>query len=257
MSFPKNRRVVGRSILASICLCVLASCVVDGCSTDTTNNPTASTGVAGYTLTPFTAQWKDIASTGSYFLYNDPDTGYASLALPFDFPYEDSIVRAGTTITIGVNGAISLSPGVLDPNGAALANPKYPGLLCIFSGNLVAGKLLTDPSYADTDFYEVDGTAPNRVLTVEYHWLHFRGTGGGPGGQTGGGGLRTPMQVKLYETTGAIEFIYRDHNYNFSDTVSAADTLGVGLNGFHIPFASKVYARGIYASPATDLRWTK
>jgi hypothetical protein len=178
-----------RSILASFLFCVLVCNSFYGCSTDTTTNTTLLKGVAAYTLTPFSASWKDIAATGSYFLYNDPDTGYASIPLPFDFPYDDSVVRAGTNITIGVNGAISLSPGVLDPNGAALANPAYPGLLCIFSGNLVAGRLLTDPSYGDTDFYEVDGVAPNRVLTVEYHWLHFRGTGGGPGGQTGGGGV--------------------------------------------------------------------
>ncbi|HWF43235.1 MAG TPA: hypothetical protein VG537_01205 [Candidatus Kapabacteria bacterium] len=246
-----------RGIISSFLICVIVSSGFYGCSTDTTTNNTTHTGVAGYTLTHFTAEWKDIAATGSYFLYNDPDTGYTSLALPFDFPYDDSIVRAGTNITIGVNGAISLSPGVLDPNGSALANPAYPGMLCIFSGNLVAGRLLTDPSYADTDFYEVDGVAPNRVLTVEYHWLHFRGTGGGPGGQTGGGGLRIPMQVKLYETTGTIEFIYKDHNYNFSDTASVADTLGIGLNGFHIPFVSNVYASGVYATPATDLRWTR
>src|SRR5579863_10318560 len=62
-----------------------------------------------YAATPFMATWTDIAATGDTFHYNKGDVGWGTIMMPFNFPYDDSIIPAGSTIRIGANGSIALS----------------------------------------------------------------------------------------------------------------------------------------------------
>ncbi|HMN04973.1 MAG TPA: GEVED domain-containing protein [Flavobacteriales bacterium] len=64
--------------------------------------------------------------------------------------------------------------------------------------------------------YAVDGAAPNRVLTVEWRYWQWN---------YNASGNTISFQVKLYETTNAIEFIYRQE----SGTVSSPSaSIGIG-----------------------------
>ncbi len=203
-----------------------------------------------YIATPFQATWNDIAMTGDTFRYNKGDMGWATITMPFDFPYDDSLIPAGSIIHVGASGAISLSSDTT-PNGPALDSAGHPGFVCIFSAFLVAG---TGNAKADSDYVELDGVEPNRVLTVEYHFEHVPGTGSGGGGG-GTGGSSAMMQVKFYETTGVIEFIYQKHNSAFEAKPIALGA--IGLNGFSAQgFLANIYADSLTATPATDIRWT-
>lgn len=212
--------------------------------------------VSQYTATPFQATWTDISATGDTFHYNKVDQGWGTIAMPFDFPYDGSIVPSGTKINIGASGAISLS-GDTTTNGPMLDSADHPGMVCVFSGTVVAGTGHASP--ADTDFFEVDGIAPNRVLTVEYHFMHIPGTGSGNGGK-GAGGNAALIQVKFHETTGVIEFIYQAHNSAFEMDTPGIDSIlygCVGLNGFSKPsFVDNTYKTNLIATPDSDIRWT-
>ena len=206
--------------------------------------------VNAYTFSTFTGTFVDITTTGTRFTYSGGvDTGSATFALPFVFPYDGTSLAAGSNVVVSTNGAISLATAK-SLNGPAIGNSAKPGLLGIFSGDMVAGS-----GGSNFDYYQVTGTAPNRVLIIEYHAIHFPGVGAGSGG--GGGGAGAPlskMEVKLYETTGVIEFIYGDHNYFFGPTTLTAT---IGLNGYTTPsFRYIVYASNVQTSPATDIRWT-
>ncbi len=200
-----------------------------------------------YSVTSFQASWTDISATGDTFRYNKVDQGWGTIVMPFDFPYDGTVVPTGTKINIGASGAIALSPDTT-PSGPSLDSAAYPGFVCVFSGGVVEGTGHASP--ADSDYYEMDGIAPNRVLTVEYHFMHMPGTGSGSGGP--GANM---VQVKFYETTGIIEFIYQSHNNAFESGNSIL--CGIGLNGFSTPsFVANVYETNMTATPASDLRWT-
>ena len=214
-----------------------------------------------YTHTNFTANFTDIAATGTV-LSGVPSygNGYGSVALPFDFYYDGATIPQGTALYVGPDGAIGLSPNITtlpisypNPVPAAVGNPLYPGLLCLFQGG---GYGTPGPA---TYYYQTDGAAPNRVFTIEYSkWSNM-------------GSYFTPpevydtMQVKLYETTGQIEFIYKEHNL-----VMTTNTTGyystIGLNGLSTnttpiapSFVSQAYpgyATAQASTPATDIRWT-
>ena len=205
--------------------------------------------VNNYPQTNFTAIWTDISATGTAFTLSNFTTGFKSIPLPFNFHYDGTTISAGTNIRVGATGAISLL-NATPPASNRLANSANPGLLCFFSARIATGG---DP-YDNLNYYRVDGIAPNRVFTIELRNMHFPGSGGG--GSTPGGLNPTDMQVKLYETSGTIEFIYHAHNNDFDGGQGLGITAGVGLNGLSTPsFVSNTYATGLTATPATDIRW--
>ena len=201
------------------------------------NYPARTHRVSNYQVTPFTATWTDITTTGIPIIPTDLDDGFAPLTLPFDILYDSSVVPAGTVIRVGSNGALSFT-NITPGSGNALANSADPGFVCLFSANMY----VTGPY----DYYQVDGLPPERVLTVEYPSIHQYPLAGVP---------VTAMQVKFYETTGEVDFIYRNHTLNMGMVG------GIGLNGFSPTstpseplFVSKSYS-SVATTPATDLRW--
>ena len=211
--------------------------------------------VNNYQQTNFTATWTDIATTGTPFSIASPQRGtvYGPIPLPFDFPYDSVVIPAGTILHAGVCGAIGLDPNVTLPSSypsplpVAVGSATFPGLLCFFQGGGYA------PS--NTQYYQVDGTVPNRVLTIQYNgWER-------PPISTV---VTSNMQVKLYETSGQIEFIYLAHNLNMLLTSDYYNSIGLnGLSPSTTPsaasFASQAYpgyATPQASTPATDIRWT-
>jgi hypothetical protein len=203
--------------------------------------------------------------------------------LPFDFPYDDTIYKAGSLMRAGLQGEIwfgtssggpAVAPGVINgnpftvppPTPSTVGNPSWPGLICIFAGG-GGWPLGTAGVSKGFGWSLATGTAPNRVLIIEWNnWYRQGATGSLPTDQ---------MEVKLYETTGVIEFLYRNHNLNMGST--AAYYNAVGLNGMSTDssfrtgyvitpsYASQAYqpdsAHPGYGllqqyTPATDIRWS-
>jgi len=161
--------------------------------------------------------YNSIAGSGpSYFTWrnttlnqNDDNRSYP-IPIGFDFWYLG--VRY-TQISGSLNGTLDFSVSTSDGNngGAGPYGPNYNNLFSTANQTMLA----LAPLYADlwtanagtvpiatSLAYQVSGSAPNQVLTVE--WINF---------DVWNTPVNSPpasinMQVKIYETTGAIEFIY-------------------------------------------------
>ena len=197
---------------------------------------------AQYRVESISTQWQPLGTSAQRFAYSNPLNGYGIVTLPFDFPYDDSVLKQGSTIYVCSNGVVSLSSQVA-PDSNVAGDAGFPGALCIFSGNMTSGD-----NGNLWDSTQVTGVSPNRVFTIQYHSVHFPKSGAGQGR-----GASTSMQVKLYES-GAIEFLYRDHNLSFSDTSSIR--CGIGINGGMTgAFTSNVFTESTKSTPSTDVRW--
>ena len=188
--------------------------------------------VSAYTETNFTATWTSIDGTGTQvptFNVGPIFTSFSSVPLPFDFPYDGTAIPSGTVLEATKGGCIVLGDFTvpranpdLGGNGiVAVGDPTYPAILAFFQGG---GQKNANP--ATTIWYQVDGTEPNRVLTIEYNqWKRINQT------------VLMNVQVKLYETTGVIEFIYQNHSFDFGSqpiggTIDPSfDYNCIGING--------------------------
>lgn len=115
------------------------------------------------------------------------DDPYYGLPMPFTFKYDNQSV---TTLHIYGNGFISFNT-YREPS--SLAIPKlftYPNILSWYAADLI-----TD----DGLYYEVSGSAPFRILTIEQRKARTFGNGGG---------TTFDVQIKFYETSNQIKIIY-------------------------------------------------
>ena len=222
-------------------------------STSVVGTAPQSPRVSSYQQTNFTASWTDIATTGTAFTPGTFNT-FAPIPLPFNFYYDGATIPAGTMLHMGLCGAVALDPNITlpfstsPPVGGAVGSSTYPGMLCFFQGG--------GNGTGSAGYYEVDGIAPNRVLIIEYSgWFRYLAAGSLP---------KVHIQVKLYETTGAIEFIYLEHNLDMTSTATYYNSIGLnGLSTNTTPsapsFASQAYpgyATPQDLTPANDIRWT-
>ena len=188
--------------------------------------------------------------------------------LPFNFPYDGQVILAGYQVRLLEAGALSLGffPRIL-PDGTAPSTSETigalvsQGLICFFVGGGGWPATLSGP--VTFGWTLVNGLAPNRVFIIEMNniWWRNGATGKLP---------TTSFEVKIYETTGVIEFLYHDHNLNMGST--PANYNSIGLNGFNAsadglntinpppPFVYQAYpGYGTYpgqaSTPSTDIRW--
>jgi hypothetical protein len=166
-------------------------------TTGITYNSIASTG------SPATA-WRN---SGTYIV--DDNRSY-SQPIGFDFWYNGTRY---TTFCISTNGYMDFSSSTATGgpvttaygyqntafSAGTVANGTWLALAPIYDDMTTQGAV--DP-LSEGIRYQVDGTAPNRILTVE--WIHmaiYQNTN-----------PDMNFQVKLYETTGVIEFVYGTMN---------------------------------------------
>ncbi|OQP62058.1 hypothetical protein A3860_29330 [Niastella vici] len=149
-------------------------------------------------------------NTGATTLYSagTDDELSAAQNIGFTFVYG---CNSYTQFKVCSNGFISL--------GAAATNNTYTNALATTGqGPLIAP--LWDDLVVGTGGsvnYVLTGTAPNRVLTVE--WLNMKWNYQAPVASTS-------FQVKLYETSNVIEFIYRRESTTLNNP-----TASIGING--------------------------
>ncbi len=127
-------------------------------------------------------------------IWSDTDDAATNLNLPFMFRYYDTNVTGD--ITVGANGAIVLAPG----QGVSLAN-EAPGTSTL--NNFIAPFWDDLRVYAGTESinYQIDGTAPNRTMTIEYNMISLYGNSA----------FHTNFQVRLFEgPSGRLQIDYGD-----------------------------------------------
>jgi len=184
----------------------------------TTNATVASDALAAaYSFTATSGTFTTITGTASTLALGD-DVTEGNLPIGFTFNYNGA---AHTTFAINSNGAIQLSSAGFGTGAVGRTN----NLATSASRNVLA-PLWDDNNTTDgTVVYATTGTAPNRVLTVQ--WL---------GMAVGDGGFGIPeidMQVRLYEANGVVEFVYGNTTAPFAFT-----TASIGISGANNNFRS-------------------
>jgi len=155
-----------------------------------------------------------------------------SLSLPFNFNYDKTAFSSGSLLYVSTNGNVTFgyNPG----NGCCssrLGSSAYYSTICVFSTDMyVNGKTA----------YLVTGNAPNRVLTIEWNnWSPCCSSS-----------PASSVQVKLYETTNFIDFMYKDNGFSLSNSG------GVGLNSTLSPsFVTRVIQTS-NLTPSSNIRFT-
>ncbi len=163
------------------------------------------------------------ASTGTYTQVNDATAtrlnlveadSYLSTAqsIGFNFVYEGITY---TQFKMGSNGFISLNSSgtaILTTNNFSTANSTSRPIIAPLWDDL-DGRSTGSVSAA---YFEVTGSAPNRVLTVEWRNWEWNYASSTP---------VISFQAKLYETTNIIEFVYRSETGTPS---SGSASIGIG-----------------------------
>jgi len=195
----------------------------------------ASAQVAGYTFSQSTSTYTEI--TGGTVLgdttideqrFVDPAVplGGTTLTGP-GLPIGFNFIYNGNTFdvfAVNTNGWISFGQSTLTPNPVDMTSTSYilpistastaaavlQNRLSLFGRN-IAGQFGSDLEYLTS------GTAPNRILTIQ--WKHFR--------RNTQIGEDFNFQIKLYETTNEIEFVYGAVTVNASNATAPQ----VGLRG--------------------------
>ncbi len=152
-----------------------------------TNGP-----VPDYTFTSSTGTFTPITG-GTAINTIENDEGYGAGLIGFNFKFGGVVVN---NFYAGANGFLSFNPVANNATGFPPNN--------LTSSNL---RPLLAPFWDDLDgssgqaSYVVTGSAPNRVFTLEFlNWKSFSFSAGGPA---------ISFQIKLYETTNKIEYVYR------------------------------------------------
>ncbi|WP_298305852.1 T9SS sorting signal type C domain-containing protein [Flavobacterium sp.] len=141
------------------------------------------------------------------------------LALPFVFTFNGITYPAASNINVSLNGFITF--GSTAPTAANVtpisSNEGYAGAIALYGRDLD----LIAPTTTNNVSYIITGTAPNRILKID--WLVRRSTGA----TSGLDGNNLPFQLWLYETTNVVEMHYGTFNPS-----STTPTFGqIGLRG--------------------------
>ncbi|MCB0771569.1 MAG: hypothetical protein KDC00_14305, partial [Flavobacteriales bacterium] len=167
-----------------------------------------SAQVNTYTFAESTETYAQITGTTSTAIGDDG----TQTAIPIGFTFVfDGVAR--TTFSITTNGMIRMDGGAISSgwtNSLAVASSNRPLIAPFWDDNNMTGGEIR---------YSTTGTAPNRVLTVNWHNSKIGGFG-----STAGAAVSSIL--RLYETTNVIEMVY-SNPYTTTNSVSAS----VGLNG--------------------------
>ena len=179
------------------------------CAYSITRQPSITyTSIVGNGGTPVT-NWTGTSTDDNY-----------SNAIPigFDFFYK-GLMR--TNFSVSTNGWMDLTG---NPGGTYYSNISTAltqSLMPFWEDLVVIGNNFSNLN--STVFYQVSGTAPNRVLTVE--WLNME--------TFANAGPNLNFQVKIFETTQQIQFLYGtmegfdgSSNYTFSYSVGVVGNSG-------------------------------
>jgi len=193
-----------------------------------TNNPNsfATSSPIAYEVTRNTGiTYNSIQATGTNLpswssTTSGDDNLSASAPIGFDFVYQGRTVN---NFKVCTNGWLTLAPATTTDNAWNNSLGANSGIRQAVIAPFWEDLVVTGQTYANINNikYELSGTAPNRILTVEWSGME---TYNNPGPNLN-------FQVKLYETTNNIEFVYGNMS-GFDGTADYGFAYSVGLNGF-------------------------
>ncbi len=160
--------------------------------------------VSGYAFTQSTTTYTSINTTGTLVAgsTNCDDNTFGTFPIGFTFTYNGAPQTVWGCCCNGFLGIGAIPGGGYTPLSSNTNNiaPFAYDLQMAATGAI---------------YYETDGTAPNRVLTVEFYQAGFWPTTGN----------ELSFEVKLFETTNAIQIVYQ------TGTHVSTSSLQVGING--------------------------
>ncbi|GAB3727374.1 hypothetical protein GCM10027594_09330 [Hymenobacter agri] len=202
-----------------------------------------------------TTTYTDLGTTGAVITTaNTDEANSAAQNIGFSFSYNGATF---TQFILNTNGIMKL--GNVAPSTVAMhpdyaqapetgpfsgSDPADVNLLAPFNIDLVSGT-------AGTAEYRVatTGTAPNRVCTIQWKNVSDKGTAASASSST----VITPQlnnvsfQVKLYETTNAIEFVYG---------AAVAGTGTSNIKWVNVGIKGSSAAESVVASKASSTAWS-
>lgn len=162
--------------------------------------------VSDYTFSQSVDSFVSIHISGTYIAGGCTSTVFGNLPIGFTFQYNNIPY---TQFGLCCSGWISMGPAVPLPS----PNPLSSGV----TNNVISpfGAQLTSTVAGNGIYYKTEGISPNRIMTVEWwqygFWLN--------------GFDEVSFQIKLYETTNQIRFVYTTNDEYSIRTVQ------VGLRG--------------------------
>lgn len=170
-----------------------------------------------YTFSSTTGTFSALSGGGitSAIGNTDDDVISATQNIGFTFTYGCSNY---TQFKVSSNGWLTFNTGLIGSNAFNDLDA---------TGSLIVAPLWDDLQCRNNVRYKLTGTAPNRVLTIE--WLNMEWN------YTATGAVIS-FQVMLYETTNVIEFIYRQET-----GAVTSGSASIGLNG---PTVGQFYSLG-------------
>ncbi|MEI6185327.1 MAG: T9SS type A sorting domain-containing protein, partial [Bacteroidota bacterium] len=184
------------------------------------------------TYTPITGTYITFKqlSNGTGVASDAWDDGYVNaVALPFTFTYNGT---AYTKINVCTNGFISLGKAFAT-NTSTTAPTYYSGgdltgslaedtaqrpIIAPFWGDLIYAAAKSTPTRGVS--YATTGTTPNRIFTVQWH------NAGWDAGATAGS---ISFQLKIFETSNVIQFIYNRETGSIISSGTSANKASIGL----------------------------
>ncbi|MFZ4591250.1 MAG: T9SS type A sorting domain-containing protein [Ignavibacteria bacterium] len=162
--------------------------------------------VSEYIFSQSTGTYTSIHTTGTYITGGCTSSVFGNMPIGFTFVYNGN---SYTQFGLCCSGWISLGPGTPGTSIYPLSTGSANNVISPFAAQL------TSSVAGDGIYYKTEGSAPNRILTVEWwqygFWLN--------------GFDEICFQIKLYETSNQISFVYTTN-----DELSIR-TVQVGLRG--------------------------
>ena len=176
--------------------------------------------IEDYTCSSSMETYTPLGSTATVLSPTTDDDGYATLSLPFAFTFGSTTMTSGSSIYMSVNGFITLNTSY------SSTTPSYSGSYDVISP---LGHDLHLRSSGQLK-YEVSGTTPDRVLTLQ--WSNV---------ESYSAGNTYNFQVKLYEGSNDIKFCYGNSTVTASKSVYCflreytQDDYVIALNNWNNP----------------------
>ncbi|WMW78337.1 T9SS type A sorting domain-containing protein [Flavobacterium sp. 20NA77.7] len=185
-----------------------ASICQGGITTLTATGGTVDSRASLYSFAGSTGTYTPITGTAVSSAIGD-DYGIGNLPIGFTFPYNGS---TQTVFGVSSNGMILLG------NTSAAWTTGFSSNALATTANIISPLWDDNNTTGGSVLYSTTGTAPNRVLTVQWTGMHVAGTGSSTN-------PTIDMQALLYEN-GTIQFIYGAQSATLS-----SPTASIGISG--------------------------
>lgn len=199
-------------------------------------NSYGQTTAASYCYSASTGTFASISGTGTSQTsgVNSDDKTKTGIAIGFTFMYCGNTY---TTLSMSSNGWLSLANSSSTTYDNAKANIPSAGFLMPFWEDLTG-------SSSGSAYTQLSGTSPNQVFTAE--WTAFPDVGG-----TGTG----TFQVKLYQATNVVQFVYGSSSYSgrtgsIGIAHSTSDYLSLNNSSGSATASSSTFTTGITTAPS-------